>query len=190
MGTHAFDGTVDPASPVVAGKSFTFHNWCIGEGGSEFNSGNNYLRGRSADGLSFRTMSETMRLLGHDSVDVLKFDIEGFEWKLFDTEILSGKNLPRQLAFELHTEGSVPKAVPPHLVKGKGFAEVNRLPSSLQGDEHLRRQVCGVCACKHQRASGLGEGSLSGALYSRPTEVYRGVVGSRCAEGLSSTRCG
>jgi len=129
--THAFDCTVDPASPVVAGKAFTFHNWCIGEGGSEFNTGNNYLRGRSADGLSFKTLSETMRLLGHDSVDVLKFDIEGFEWKLFDTEILSGKSLPRQLAFELHTEGSVPKAVPPHLVKGKSFVEVNRLFLSL-----------------------------------------------------------
>merc|ERR1711920_1173488 len=90
-------------------------------------SGNNYLRGRSADGLSFRTMSETMRLLGHDSVDVLKFDIEGFEWKLFESEILGLKTLPRQLAFELHTEGSKPIAVPPHLVQGRGYMEVNRL---------------------------------------------------------------
>jgi len=129
--THAFDCTVDPASPVVAGKSFTFHPWCIGEGGSEFNKGNNYLRGRSADGLSFKTLTQTMRHLGHDSVDVLKFDIEGFEWKLFSTEILSGMNLPRQLAFELHTEGSKPIAVPPHLVKGRGFVEVNRLFLSL-----------------------------------------------------------
>merc|ERR1712217_3609 len=56
--THAFDCTVDPASPVVANKSFTFHNWCIGEGGSEFNKGNNYLRGRRADSLSFKTMHD------------------------------------------------------------------------------------------------------------------------------------
>lgn len=125
--THAFDCTVDPASPVVAGKAFAFHNWCIGDGGSEFNRGNNYLRGRSAGGLSFRTLSETMRLLGHDSLDVLKFDIEGFEWRLFETEILGGGLLPRQLAFELHTQGSKPIVVPPHLVKGKGFGEVNQL---------------------------------------------------------------
>merc|ERR1712014_107488 len=89
--------------------------------------GNNYLRGRSADSLSFKTMSQTMQLLGHDSVDVLKFDIEGFEWKLFQSEIFGLKSLPKQLAFELHTEGSKPIAVPPHLVQGKGYVEVNRL---------------------------------------------------------------
>merc|ERR1712004_367989 len=85
--THAFDCTVDPASPVVAGKSFTFHNWCIGEEGAGFNAGNGYLRGKQG-GVQFKKLSETMRLLGHDSVDVLKFDIEGFEWKLFESEIL------------------------------------------------------------------------------------------------------
>lgn len=68
-----------------------------------------------------------MSELGHDAVDVLKFDIEGFEWKLFSTEILSGRLLPRQLAFELHTENASPYTVPPHLVEGKGFVEVNRL---------------------------------------------------------------
>jgi len=124
--THAFDCTVDPASPVVAGKSFTFHNWCIGEQGAGFNAGNGYLRGKQG-GVQFKKLSETMRLLGHDSVDVLKFDIEGFEWKLFESEILGLKTLPRQLAFELHTEGSKPIAVPPHLVQGRGYVEVNRL---------------------------------------------------------------
>merc|ERR1719188_1953828 len=68
-----------------------------------------------------------MRLLGHDLVDVLKFDIEGFEWKLFQSEIFGLKSLPRQLAFELHTQGSKPIAVPPHLVQGKDFVEVNGL---------------------------------------------------------------
>lgn len=51
--THAFDCTVDPASPVVAGKAFAFHNWCIGDGGSEFNRGD---EGGSAGGqLQSRT---------------------------------------------------------------------------------------------------------------------------------------
>merc|ERR1712137_927535 len=77
--------------------------------------------------VQFKKLSETMQLLGHDSVDVLKFDIEGFEWKLFQSEILGLKSLPRQLAFELHTQGSKPIAVPPHLVRGKDFVEVNRL---------------------------------------------------------------
>jgi len=124
--THAFDCTVDPTSPVVAGKSFTFHNWCIGEEGAGFNAGNGYLRGKQR-AVQFKKLSETMQLLGHDSVDVLKFDIEGFEWKLFQSEIFGLKTLPRQLAFELHTEGSKPIAVPPHLVEGKGYVEVNRL---------------------------------------------------------------
>merc|ERR1712039_519870 len=76
--THAFDCTVDPASPVVAGKSFTFHNWCIGEEGAGFNAGNGYLRGKQRT-VQFKKLSETMQLLGHNSVDVLKFDIEGYE---------------------------------------------------------------------------------------------------------------
>merc|ERR1712079_415719 len=85
--THAFDCTVDPTSPVVAGKSFTFHNWCIGEEGAGFNAGNGYLRGKQR-AVQFKKLSETMQLLGHDSVDVLKFDIEGFEWKLFQRKFL------------------------------------------------------------------------------------------------------
>merc|ERR1712137_647718 len=131
--THAFDCTVDPSNDVVANKQFTFHHWCIGtqEDKGFSNTDNIYLRGKQNQQFQFKTLSETMRVLGHTTIDILKFDIEGFEWTLFEQEILPMTNPPKQLAFELHTEGSKPVAVQPRLVEGKGFPAVNQLFLSL-----------------------------------------------------------
>lgn len=77
----------------------------------------------------FKKLSQTMQELGHEHVDLLKFDIEGYEWKLFQTEILTMETdrLPEQISFELHTQRANPYYVPHELVKGKGYAEVNSL---------------------------------------------------------------
>jgi len=122
--THAFDCTIRPDSKAVRDKKFIFHNWCIGPSGGKFNSGNAYMQGGA---LHFKSLTETMEHLGHTMVDLLKFDIEGFEWNLFDTMILPARFLPVQLSFELHTEGANSNAVPPHLVQGKRFTAVNSL---------------------------------------------------------------
>mmetsp|Transcript_117607 Transcript_117607/g.329308 ORF Transcript_117607/g.329308 Transcript_117607/m.329308 type:complete len:102 (-) Transcript_117607:127-432(-) len=68
-----------------------------------------------------------MAELKHTSVDLLKFDIEGFEWRLFESELLGSKTLPAQLSFELHAEGANPAYVPPANIKGKNFPEINQL---------------------------------------------------------------
>lgn len=60
-----------------------------------------------------------MERLGHEEVDLLEFDVEGFEWKLFDV-VLSSKRLPKQISFELHTRHANRHYVPPHLVAEKG----------------------------------------------------------------------
>lgn len=127
--THAFDCTIDPSAPAVSGKSFKFHNWCIGRRDNVSFKDNNYLKTDSS--LQFKTMSETMKELGHSSVDLLKFDIEGFEWQLFDTELLQSDNPPEQLSFELHTQKANPAYVPQKGVHDKGFVQVNRLFRSL-----------------------------------------------------------
>ena len=73
-----------------------------------------------------------MHELGHADISILKFDIEGYEWKVFEDEILKWtKPYAEQLAFELHTEGANPAYVPRELVKNKGQPEVTHLFSQL-----------------------------------------------------------
>ncbi len=70
----------------------------------------------------------TFAIAMNSTAAVIKLDIEGSEYELFETEILS-KNipLPRQLLFELHTERADPRYVPPNTVRGKNRTEVNDL---------------------------------------------------------------
>eukprot|EP00747_Dinoflagellata_sp_TGD_P070655 gnl/TRDRNA2_/TRDRNA2_156698_c0_seq4.p1 gnl/TRDRNA2_/TRDRNA2_156698_c0~~gnl/TRDRNA2_/TRDRNA2_156698_c0_seq4.p1 ORF type:complete len:334 (+),score=67.53 gnl/TRDRNA2_/TRDRNA2_156698_c0_seq4:85-1086(+) len=123
---HAFDCTVDPNSKSVANKNFTFHPWCIGQRGNTSVKNNNYFKGDEHK-FQFRSLAETMKWLNHGQVDLLKFDIEGFEWQLFATEILPSQNLPEQLSFELHTQQANPRFVPMDNVKSKDFVAVNKL---------------------------------------------------------------
>jgi hypothetical protein len=133
--THAFDCTVDPSSPVVAGKKFTFHNWCIGQKGNFGLEHNTYVENNTKSGgnpaLEFKTLSTTMKELGHTHIDLLKFDIEGFEWQLFESNFLAGDNPPEQISFELHTQKANPDFVPHGNVEDKDFVQVNRLFKSL-----------------------------------------------------------
>jgi len=129
--THAFDCTVRSSNPVVAGKAFQFHEWCIGQRGKANFTDNVYAHGLNTAILQFKTLAETMRELGHTYVDILKFDIEGFEWKLFESEILPSSNPPEQLSFELHTQKANPAYVPHQNVADKGYVQVNSLFKSL-----------------------------------------------------------
>lgn len=128
--THAFDCTVDPKATSVAGQSFKFHNWCIGQHGKVNMQESAYVNTSDAS-LKFKTLSETMQELGHTYIDLLKFDIEGFEWQLFETEILKSANPPEQLSFELHTQQAYRGFVPHENVEGAGYVQVNRLFRSL-----------------------------------------------------------
>lgn len=83
--------------------------------------------------LIFKSLEQTMNELGHTYLDLLKFDIEGFEWGLFQSEILTKRReqLPEQISFELHTSAANPGYVPHDVVKGKGFKQVNKLMLDL-----------------------------------------------------------
>lgn len=134
--THAFDCTVDPKAPSVANKKFNFHHWCIGSHDNVSFAGNTYVNGdrgslTSEKKMQFKTLAETMKDLGHTYIDLLKFDIEGFEWPLFKTELLTIANPPEQLSFELHTQKANPAYVPQFNVRDKGYVQVNRLFRSL-----------------------------------------------------------
>jgi hypothetical protein len=129
----SFDCTIDGKKEWT---TFTFHKWCIGEGN---NSGlvkgevSAYVKGNDMSKAEFYPLREIRRKLGHKRIDVLKMDIEGFEWDMMEREIVNGKDedLPDQLLFELHGEGTGGQYVPVRLSKGKNRHAVNRLLLAL-----------------------------------------------------------
>jgi hypothetical protein len=128
--THAFDCTIKSDAKAVVGKQFKFHPWCIGNKDHVSMPKSVYVKTDEAN-LQFKSLSETMEELGHKYVDLLKFDIEGFEWGLFQHEILPSNNPPEQISFELHTQKANPAYVPHDNVADKDFVKVNQLFKAL-----------------------------------------------------------
>lgn len=128
---HAFDCTVSESAKSVKNKVFQFHKWCLGYPASFEN--NSYTKHDTFANYSFKTLSTTTEALNHTRtrIDLFKFDIEGFEWNLFDKDFLQSDVLPTQLSFELHTTGAKKTAVPEGVVAGKDYVAVNRLFSRL-----------------------------------------------------------
>jgi len=71
-----------------------FKPYCVGDDGAnvEIKSVNHVLR----------SVSSVMKELGHDKLDLLKFDAEGAEHKALPALLHSGVQLPSQISFELH----------------------------------------------------------------------------------------
>lgn len=127
---HGFDCTsnLEDLARAAAGK-VSLHPWCVGK---ERAFENNYYSKHAHNALTFFSLREIMHKLGHRKVDVLKFDIEGFEWELFHSEILPPQvPKPNQLLFELHTQGANPQYVPRGVVQGKTGAQVDQLVLQL-----------------------------------------------------------
>jgi FkbM family methyltransferase len=130
---HAFDCTSDAESMLVkaAEANIQFHPWCIGTPRSFENT--TYTKGNTKQIFEFLTLDAIMRRLGHDHLDMLKMDVEGFEWDLLEQEVIQAKDTrrPAQLLFELHTQAAKPKYVPPALIRGKDRAAVQDLFARL-----------------------------------------------------------
>jgi len=123
---HAFDCTISPDTTAVLNKRFKFHRICLGPTTDITKS--NYGSHNEASSLVFQSLEETMNQLGHKKIDVLKFDIEGSEWSLFDTILQTPpSHLPAQMFFEIHTETANPTLVPASTVKGRRKPDVNNL---------------------------------------------------------------
>eukprot|EP00306_Pavlova_sp_CCMP459_P017013 CAMPEP_0185206994 /NCGR_PEP_ID=MMETSP1140-20130426/59487_1 /TAXON_ID=298111 /ORGANISM="Pavlova sp., Strain CCMP459" /LENGTH=442 /DNA_ID=CAMNT_0027774667 /DNA_START=133 /DNA_END=1457 /DNA_ORIENTATION=+ len=131
---HAFDCTVPRWAPHVVDKGFVFHEWCIGtppprdHGVATAGAYSQHTSAYTHENV--KPLATVMHLLNHTrAVELLKFDIEGFEWALFNDQILrlAPALRPLELSFELHTENSNPVAVPQALVHGKGWKQVDEL---------------------------------------------------------------
>lgn len=126
---HGFDCTVMSSH---FDWNFTFHDTCIGRR-RDFE-GSLYSKAKAETKLTFdfNSLDEIRANLGHDHIDILKMDIEGFEWDILDELLqLPDSDLPHQLLFELHTEGANPVFIPPSVVKGKTRKNVNELFEKL-----------------------------------------------------------
>lgn len=129
---YAFDCTSDAEKmgPSMREHRISFRPWCIG---SESSSGlvrnSHYTRGHDEKReYIFKRLNTVMEVLGHDHVSMIKFDIEGFEWQLFEEILqLPLNKLPRSIVFELHLEGTDPNYVPPAVVQGRKREAVREL---------------------------------------------------------------
>lgn len=132
---HTFDCTVQSNSmPEYIRDRATFHKICMGS--SE----------NSSEGKIFMNLKEVMDMLGHSYVTLLKADIEGFEFDLFN-EILTVDEveLPEQISFELHYRTIISEL--PWMPRQKTAGEIALLGTRLyeQGYRVLSREDNVLC---------------------------------------------
>lgn len=131
---YAFDCTSPPYMKERAQDAgIHFYPWCIGKQHA-FNPDNGYIKESDSNALTqFKSLVEVMETLQHTYISLLKMDIEGFEWGVFESLLTNDKTVwPQQLAFELHLEGTNPKAVNPDLVQGKDVDAMHNLFFQLE----------------------------------------------------------
>jgi hypothetical protein len=93
---HAFDCTL-PADPIAKlteqQKQYVhFHPWCLGSKlPAQSSLQTEYARKSQNKTFEFHSIQESQVLLGHSHIDVLKLDIEGYEWEVLEREILQKK---------------------------------------------------------------------------------------------------
>jgi len=89
---HTLDCTVSATVPPGLRSRVTFHSICLGEKDHT-----------QADGSRYLSWSTLVRKLGIETPPMLKMDIEGFEWDVLESIVLSGSPLlPFSVSVELH----------------------------------------------------------------------------------------
>ena len=144
---HAFDCTTRDVDNRMARAGVIFEPICIGESSdlpgqiyqdhlssvtaaSNGDTHNAFVS--SSQDPVFMPLNDVLDSHGHSHLDLLKMDIEGHEWRIFEHEIIgSGSqrldSLPYEISFELHTEMANKAYVSEALVKGKNKRGVNEL---------------------------------------------------------------
>ncbi|KAI3432632.1 hypothetical protein D9Q98_004178 [Chlorella vulgaris] len=90
---HTFDCTYNGSS--INNERHSYHKICVGR--------STETRSSATGSLQFMSLADITQMLGHSKVDLLKMDIEGFEY-----EVMSGLDLksscafPMQISMEVH----------------------------------------------------------------------------------------
>jgi hypothetical protein len=90
---HTFDCTVVPELKRIQGNTknrVKFHKWCLSDRNFKDENGNEFF-----------TLPSVQAKLGHDKIDLLKMDIEGWEWGVY-SGFKKFDKLPYQITTELH----------------------------------------------------------------------------------------
>jgi hypothetical protein len=74
---YAFDCT-NTGKAEWQGK-IEFYPWCIGRQQVMENA---YTKDQKGKQFTFMSLAEIKKKLGHDHIDMLKMDVEGFEWDI------------------------------------------------------------------------------------------------------------
>lgn len=95
-----FDCTIDGRVPADIKDRVAYHKICLGT---------DTAAGAKGSDQTFLRLSEIMQMLDHNHITLLKMDIEGYEYDVYE-DILSetGIQLPEQISFELHYETQMP----------------------------------------------------------------------------------
>lgn len=85
---HTFDCTYNGSS---IGPRHTYHKWCVASANTV-----------AAKGPTYRTWSNITLSLGHKHVDLLKIDIDGYEYEVAGEWEPENTVLPNEIGMEVH----------------------------------------------------------------------------------------
>lgn len=95
---HTFDCTMGTPNDTVVPDGIVFHPWCVG-GKDEIKVISSDL-GHLGESGQYYTLTTIQAMLKHQAIDLLKMDIERYEFTFMASFTLA--LAPRQLAFETH----------------------------------------------------------------------------------------
>ena len=101
---HTFDCTGPKTRftlPPDENNRLHFHHICLGANRMKGIGNDNPSCGKKTLCGDTWTLEEIQRHLGHDRIDLLKLDIEGWEWPIFDIESTNA-TIPMQVLIEVH----------------------------------------------------------------------------------------
>jgi FkbM family methyltransferase len=134
---YAFDCTVQDKAGKMQTDGIEFSPVCIGSGshgkiGNAFKKTSGDKKGSNDQAFVFTSLLQLIKEKKLPRVDLLKLDIEGYEWDVLENELSEvwkedESMLPDQISFELHTKWANPAYVPHEVISDKGRDEVNDL---------------------------------------------------------------
>ena len=135
----AFDCTVADENNKMKADGVDFAPVCIGGEGDraigfqyQKQVENEYKNSTSSATHKFKPLLALARERKIKRIDLLKIDIEGYEWKILEEDLVAlwkedESLLPDQIAFKLHTKYANAASVPPSVVENRGRDAVDSL---------------------------------------------------------------
>ena len=133
---HTFDCTGQPTrfNKKPNHDHLHFHHMCIGSTPAKGHLATNPSQCTKTHDLcgDTYTLEQIQNMFNHTTIDLLKLDIEGWEWPIFDIESTHA-NMPMQLLMEVHFDERQGVRGVIHDQPMKSFADIDRFQRRLVG---------------------------------------------------------